>query len=66
MGVILNLALCFAYHIFWPDGFAGIFDWMSALIALVAAAALFRFRRNVIEVIAACTALGLMASFLAP
>ena len=38
VGVILNLALFFAYHVLWPQGFAGTFDWASALIALAAAA----------------------------
>ncbi|MEW5754666.1 MAG: chromate efflux transporter [Pseudomonadota bacterium] len=60
VGVILNLALFFGYHVLWPQGFAGAFDWASALIALAAAVALFRFKRNVIEVIAACAVLGLI------
>ncbi|MBA3966464.1 MAG: chromate efflux transporter [Nitrospirales bacterium] len=60
VGVILNLALFFGYHVLWPQGFAGAFDWVSALIALAAAVALFRYQRNVIEVIAACAVLGLI------
>lgn len=51
VGVIVNLALFFGYHVLWPQGFAGFFDWPSALIAVVAAVALFYFRRNVIQVI---------------
>jgi chromate transporter len=60
VGVILNLALFFGYHVLWPKGFAGTFDWMSALIAVGAAIALFRFKRNVIHVIAACAVIGLI------
>ena len=60
VGVILNLALFFLYHVLWPQGFAGTFDGISAVIALAAAVALFRFKRNVIEVIAACAAVGLI------
>jgi chromate transporter len=60
VGVILNLALFFGYHVLWPKGYAGTFDWVSALIALAAAIALFRYKRNVIEVIAACAVLGLI------
>ena len=60
VGVILNLAMFFGYHVLWPKGFAGTFDWLSALIALAAAIALFRFKRNVIEVIAACAVIGLI------
>ena len=58
VGVVLNLALFFGYHVLWPQGFAGAFEWPSALIALGAAFALFRFRRGVIEVIAVCALLG--------
>jgi chromate transporter len=60
VGVILNLALFFGYHVLWPQGFAGSFEWVSALIALAAAVALFRYRRNVIEVIATCALIGLV------
>ncbi|MEK8078476.1 chromate efflux transporter [Pseudomonas sp. XK-1] len=59
VGVILNLALFFGYHVLWPEGFAGRFDGPSALLALAAALALFRFKRGVIEVIGACAVLGL-------
>ncbi|MGB4924769.1 MAG: chromate efflux transporter [Candidatus Nitrotoga sp.] len=60
VGVILNLALFFLYHVLWPQGFTGTFDWISAIIALAAAVALFHFKRNVIEVIFACAAVGLI------
>ncbi|WP_447919773.1 chromate efflux transporter [Achromobacter aegrifaciens] len=60
VGVILNLAVFFGYHVLWPKGLAGHFDWGSALIALGAATALFRFKRGVIEVIAACAVIGLI------
>ena len=59
VGVFLNLALVFAYHVLWPQGFAGRFDWPSALIALAAAIALLRHKLNVIPVIAGCALLGL-------
>ena len=64
VGVIVNLALFFGYHVLWPQGFAGnalgTVDWISAGIALGAAVALFRFKRNVIHVIAACAVIGLL------
>jgi len=60
VGVILNLALFFGYHVLWPQGFSGSFDILSALIALGAAVALFRFKLHVIHVIAACAAVGLI------
>jgi chromate transporter len=58
-GVILNLALFFAYHVFWPRGFAGDFDWISALLGLAAAVALFRFKLGVIPVVAGSGVVGL-------
>ncbi|MBI5890305.1 MAG: chromate efflux transporter [Nitrosomonadales bacterium] len=60
VGVILNLGLFFGYHVLWPKGFEGAFDWVSALLALAAAVALFRFKRGVIEVIAASAVIGLV------
>jgi chromate transporter len=59
VGVILNLAFFFGYHVLWPKGLAGFFDGWSALIALAAIIALLRYKRNVIEVIAVCAVLGL-------
>jgi chromate transporter len=59
VGVILNLALFFAYHVFWPQGFSGPLDLPSALIAAAAALALFRFKVGVMPLLAACAALGL-------
>jgi chromate transporter len=57
--VILNLALFFLYHVLWPQGFQGRFDWVSALISLGAALALFKFKRSVIQVLVACALIGL-------
>ena len=59
VGVILNLALFFAYHVFWPQGFAGTFDWPSALLAVGAALALLHFKRGVMEVLLVSALAGL-------
>ena len=59
VGVILNLAMFFGYHVLWPKGLSGTFDWPSALIAVAAAVALLRFKRGVIEVLFACALAGL-------
>ncbi|MCX9154774.1 chromate efflux transporter [Niveibacterium sp. 24ML] len=60
VGVIANLALFFGYHVLWPHGLAASPDLRAVLIALLAAIALFRFKRTVIEVILACAVLGLI------
>jgi chromate transporter len=59
VGVILNLAVFFAYHLFWPNGLNGSMDWLSVAIALAAAVALLRFKMGVIPLIGICAAIGL-------
>ncbi len=59
VGVVLNLALFFGYHVLWPQGLGGRFDAVSAAIALAAAIALLRYQRNVMHVIGVCAVLGL-------
>ena len=44
VGVIVNLAVFFAYHVLWPRGFDGPFDWLSALIGAAAFVAMFRYK----------------------
>jgi chromate transporter len=60
VGVVLNLALFFAWHVLWPSGFAGQFDVVSAVIAIAAAVALFHFKRSVMETMALCALTGLL------
>ena len=60
VGVILNLALFFGYHVLWPQGFGGRFDVASALIAGAAAVALFRYKVGVLPLLAACGLIGLV------
>ena len=64
VGVIVNLALFFAWHVFWPAGLAGRFDWISALIGAAAFVALFRFKVGIMPVIGACALAGLAVTLL--
>lgn len=66
VGVIVNLALFFGWHTIWPAGvqFAGT-DWAALLLAVAALIALVKFEANVIRLIAACAALGLLRLLLA-
>lgn len=59
VGVILNLACFFAYHVFWPNGFSGALDLFSLTLAVAAALALFVFKRGVISVLIVCAVAGL-------
>jgi chromate transport protein ChrA len=65
VGVIVNLAVFFAWHVFWPRGIAsgwiGGLDWTALAIGIAAAVALFRFKANVILVILACGMAGYVA-----
>ena len=60
VGVILNLAVFFAWHVLWPAGFNGGFEWFSAFAGLAAFIALFRYKAGIIPVILACGAAGLV------
>jgi len=64
VGVILNLALFFAHHVLWPQGFNGRFDALSAAIAIIAAIALFRLKMGVMRLLGVCAAIGLVATLL--
>ncbi len=64
VGVILNLALFFAWHVLWPQGATGPFDWLSALVGATALVALFRYQAGVMPVIGACALAGLAFTLL--
>jgi chromate transporter len=66
VGVILNLAVFFAYHVLWPQGFAGRFEWFAAAIGVAAFVALFRYKTGIIPLIAACGTFGLAYTLLQP
>jgi len=59
VGVIVNLAVYFAYHVLWPAGLSGPFEWATLTIGLLAAIALFQFKVGVIPVIIGSGLLGL-------
>lgn len=64
VGVIVNLALFFGYHVIWPDGLNGELDWPSVFITLVAAISLFYFRLGIIRVIVLCASIGLLVKLI--
>jgi chromate transporter len=59
VGVVLNLAAFFAYHVLWPEGFAARFEWFSAVIGVTAFVALYKYRIGFVPVIGACAVVGL-------
>ncbi len=60
VGVIVNLALFFAGHVFWPQGLAAPVELPAMAIAAAALLALLRLRAGVIPVIGASAAAGLI------
>jgi chromate transporter len=62
VGVIVNLAAFFAYHVLWPTGMGGSFDVTAALLGVLAIIALFRLKLRVIPVLALSGAAGLLLS----
>jgi chromate transporter len=60
VGVIVNLALFFAGHVFWPQGFDAAVELPAMAIAAAALLALLRLRAGVIPVIGASAAAGLI------
>ncbi len=59
VGVIVNLAVFFAWHVLWPQGWGGRFEGAAAVIGALAAMALFRFKVGVIPVVLGSGMVGL-------
>ncbi|MFC5300116.1 chromate efflux transporter [Azospira restricta] len=64
VGVILNLARFFGWHVLWPQAdtaapFSGPFEWFAALVSVAAFVALWKYKQDIMKVIAACALLGL-------
>jgi chromate transporter len=64
VGVIVNLALFFAYHVLWPHGWQGGFVWPALAIGAGASLALFRYKLGVIRIVVACGLAGLVWQWL--
>lgn len=64
VGVIFNLALFFGYHTLWPRDSGGSFDAVALAICIAALVALFRFKWNVLSVIAGAAVTGCMLQLL--
>ena len=64
VGVIVNLGLFFAYHVFFPNGLAGAASIPSILICAAAAVALIRFQLGIMTVLASAAFTGLFLGWL--
>ncbi|MBI5006293.1 MAG: chromate efflux transporter [Nitrosomonadales bacterium] len=65
VGVIINLAIFFAWHTFWPHAtgtapFSGNFEWLPVIISIAAFIALWKYKQDVMRVIGACAVMGLV------
>ncbi len=64
VGVILNLAVFFAYHVFFPQGLAGQVEWFSVGLTALAFIALFRLKMNMIALIGIGAVVGMLYNIL--
>lgn len=64
VGVIVNLALFFGYHVLWPEGFSARFDMTALVLGLLAGLALFKFKQSILRVLAAAAIAGMLLSLL--
>jgi len=61
VGVILNLAVWFALHVFFPS--TGVIDWFAIALCAAAFVAMLRYKIDIIPVIVASGLLGLIYKF---
>ena len=61
VGVILNLAVWFGLHVFFPG--TGVIDWFAIALCAAAFVAMLRYRVDVIPVVLASGLLGLIYKF---
>lgn len=65
VGVILNLAAFFAWHVLWPEAdasqpFGGPFELFSLILTLLAGMALWRLKLGIVKLLGSCALLGLV------
>ena len=68
VGVVLNLAFFFGWHVLWPHAteatpFSGTFEWFYALMSVAAFIALWKYKQDILKVIGACAVIGLGYTF---
>jgi chromate transporter len=69
VGVIVNLAVFFAWHTFWPAAtadapFAGNFEWLPVIVTIASFIALWKYKIDIMKVIGACALIGLIYIFM--
>jgi chromate transporter len=69
VGVIVNLALFFAYHTLWPQGTESSWllqlDWIALMIGILASSLLFYWKMGIIRVLGICALFGVAVKTLA-
>jgi chromate transporter len=64
VGVVISLALFFAWHVFGLASPPARWDWIAIAISAAASLALLRYKVGTIKLILACAAAGLVVSYL--
>ena len=63
VGVVISLALFFAWHVFNLQAPPARWDWIAIAISALASLALLRYKAGTIKLILACAAAGLVVSY---
>jgi chromate transporter len=69
VGVILNLAVFFGWHVIWPRAtaaapFSGGVEWFYAAMSVAAFLALWKYQQGIMKIIGVCAVVGLGYSWL--
>ncbi len=68
VGVIINLALFFAYHTLWPEGtdagWVATLDMIALAIGVIASGLIFYWKMGIIKVLGICAMLGVLIKML--
>jgi chromate transporter len=69
VGVIINLAVFFAWHTFWPNAsadapFSGNFEWLPVVVAIASFVALWKYKADIMKVIGVCALIGLTYAYI--
>ncbi len=64
VGVIVNLAVFFGMHVLFPQGWGGTFEWFYALMSIAAFIALWKYKLDILWVLAGSALIGVIYTLL--
>ena len=64
VGVIINLAIFFSYHVFWPRGINQEIDLLAISVSTFTSLLLFKMKWSILRIMILCTILGIIKSLI--